>query len=104
MTGYSVIVTAYPERPCTVFLIKDNDPLKNYTESHQTLSTENCNLNNLEKTINKFSNHNLDCVTIYGPQSYICGNIFKNLEHKMSPLKFVYVGYDKDAQKKLDEE
>ena len=51
MSEYALIVSAYPERPMTAILIKENSALENYSEPHETISTITCNLNNLERYI-----------------------------------------------------
>lgn len=96
MSDYALIVSAYPERPMTAILIKEVSALENYSTPHETISTTECTLNNLERYIkNLDEQYDLDSVTLYGPTAYICGNRFKQIEQDMSPLKFAFVGYEK---------
>lgn len=96
MSEYALIVSAYPERPMTAILIKENSALENYSEPHETISTTTCNLNNLERYIkNLDEQYNLDSVTLYGPNVYINGDRFRKIQSNMAPLKFSFVGYDK---------
>lgn len=96
MSNYALIVSAYPERPMTAILIKEISALENYSTPHETISTTECNLNNLERYIKNLNEqYELNSVTLYGPTAYICGNRFKQIQKNMAPLKFAFVGYDK---------
>lgn len=100
MSEYALIVSAYPERPMTAILIKELSPLENYSTPHETISTTECTLDNLERYIkNIHAQYNLDSVTLYGPDAYICGQRFRDIEGRMAPLKFAFVGYNKDSFK-----
>lgn len=97
MSDYALIVSAYPERPMTAILIKEFSALENYSTPHETISTTECTLNNLERYIKNLNEqYELNSVTLYGPTSYICGNRFKQIQKNMEPLKFAFVGYDKN--------
>ena len=100
MSDYALIVSAYPERPMTAILIKEISALENYSTPHETISTTECNLNNLERYIKNLNEqYELDSVTLYGPDAYICGNRFKEIQNNLSPLKFSFVGYNKNSFK-----